>query len=181
MRRPWVLALTVTIVVLVFAVAPLVIERYGYVTLVVIGVFIVALLFLALILAVRRGRRTLTVEEVAERHRQSPFGVGEFGSAAELLASGQRVRGVLTAFADTGKTARNTGRTPSRAEFLDDPLYVVDVDLHLPNSAPVKGRNSQRVPRAKAASLAVGLALWCAVDPANPSRRFVVDWGDIPR
>jgi hypothetical protein len=106
-------------------------------------------------------------------------GGGRFESAADLLSSGQRVPGVLNSFSNTGRTPRSTGKTPSRPEFLDDPLYALDVELQLPDRSPVRGRSVQRVPRAEVASLAVGRQLMCVVDPAKPSRRFVVDWGDI--
>jgi hypothetical protein len=91
------------------------------------------------------------------------------------------VRGVLKSFADTRSTARSLGKTPSRPEFVDDPLYIFDVDLQFPNLAPVEGQAVQRVPRAQVPNLAIGLELACVVDPADPSHRFVVDWGDIPQ
>jgi hypothetical protein len=86
---------------------------------------------------------------------------------------------VLTSFADTGSTPRSLGKTPSGPEFLDDPLYIFDVDLQFPNLAPVKSQAVQRVPRAQVPNLAIGLELACVVNPADPSHRFVVDWGDI--
>jgi hypothetical protein len=107
-------------------------------------------------------------------------GAGQFQSAAELLASGQRVPGVLNSFSNTGRTPRSTGNTPSRPEFLDDPLFIIDMELQLPDRAPVRGRSIQRVPRAEVPNLAVGRQLMCVVDTAKPARRFVVDWGDIP-
>jgi hypothetical protein len=107
-------------------------------------------------------------------------GVGQFESAAELLASGQRVPGILKSFSNTGRTPRSIGKTPSRPEFLDDPLFLFDVELQLPDRSPVRGRSLQRVPRADVPNLAVGRQLMCVVDPAKPARRFVVDWGDIP-
>jgi hypothetical protein len=88
---------------------------------------------------------------------------------------------VLVDRCDTGRTPRSMGKTPSRPEFLDDPLIALDVELQLPDQTPVRGRSVQRVPRAQVANLAVGRQLMCAVDPAKPSRRFVVDSGDIPR
>jgi Short C-terminal domain len=100
--------------------------------------------------------------------------------AADLLRSGERVPGLLNSFRDTGRTPRSIGNTPSRPEFLDDPLFALDVELQLPDRAPLRGRSIQRVPRAQAPSLAVGRQLMCVVDPAKPARRFVVDWGDIP-
>jgi hypothetical protein len=115
---------------------------------------------------------------LADAYRQSP-GLTQTASAADLLTSGQRVRGVLKSFADTGTTPRSLGKAPSRAEFVDDPLYIFCVDLQFPNLAPVEGQAVQRVPRAQVGKLAIGLELTCVVDPADPSHRFVVDWGDI--
>ncbi|MBP1817527.1 hypothetical protein [Mycobacterium sp. OAE908] len=100
-------------------------------------------------------------------------------SAAALLASGQRVPAVLKSFAATGSTPRSLGRTPSRPEFIDAPHYMLEVELHLPNLAPTVGRAVQSVPVAQVPNLAVGLPLTCAVDPADPSHRFVVDWGYV--
>jgi hypothetical protein len=100
-------------------------------------------------------------------------------SAAVLLASGQRVAGVLKSFAATGTTPRSLGRTPSRPELIDAPHYVLEVELHLPNFAPIIGRAVQSVPVALVPNLAAGLPLICAVDPSDPSRRFVVDWDNV--
>jgi hypothetical protein len=119
-----------------------------------------------------------TAAALAQAYGQSPDST-QTASAADLLASGQRVRGVLKSFADTGSTPRSLGKTPSRPEFLDDPLYVFDVDLQFPNLAPVEGQAVQRVPRARVPNLAIGLELACVVDAADPTHIFVVDWGDI--
>jgi len=40
-------------------------------------------------------------------------------------------------------------------------------------------QNTQPVSLAQVPRLAIGLQLPCAVDPADPSRRFVVDWDRI--
>ena len=101
-------------------------------------------------------------------------------SAAALLASGQRVPAALKSFSATGTTPRSLGRTPSRPELIDAPHYVLEVELHFPNLAPITGRAIQPVPVANVPSLAIGLPLTCAVDPADPAQRFVVDW-DAPR
>jgi hypothetical protein len=98
-------------------------------------------------------------------------------SAAELRASGQRVTGVLKSFHATGKTPRSRGLTPSRPEFLDYPFYRLKVELQLPNQGPVVGRIRQPVPPTEVPNLAIGRELNCAVDPADPARRWVVDWG----
>ncbi len=103
---------------------------------------------------------------------------GPVYSAAELLATGQRVTGVLKSFADTGTTARSRGITPSRPEFLDAPRYTLVIELHFPNLAPMAARTHQSVPPAQVPNLAIGLQLPCAVDPANP-QVCVVDWDAI--
>jgi hypothetical protein len=97
-------------------------------------------------------------------------------SAAELRASGQRVTGVLKSFHATGKTMRSRGVRPSRPEFLDYPYYRLKVELHLPNQGPVVGRIRQPVPPTEVPNLAIGRELNCAVDPADPAKRWVVDW-----
>jgi hypothetical protein len=106
---------------------------------------------------------------------------GRWASAADLLESGQRVRGVLKSFAATGDTARSLGKPTSRPELLDAPRYLLEVELRFPNLAPVIGRNSQAVPPDEAPNLAIGRELTCAVDPADPSNRFVVDWDGVAR
>jgi hypothetical protein len=106
-------------------------------------------------------------------------GTEQYQSEAGLLATGQRVPAVLNSYRDTGRTLRSS-KAPTRPEFLDDPLYALDVELQLPDRAPVRGRSVQRVPRAQVPTLAVGRQLMCVADAAKPSRRFVVDWGDVP-
>lgn len=99
------------------------------------------------------------------------------GSAAELLRTGQPATGVLTSFADTGNTPRSLGHTNVPAENLDDPLYVLTVNLQFgPGMAPIEGTVVHRVPRTLAPSLKIGMPLKCAVDPSNPTRRFAIDW-----
>lgn len=103
------------------------------------------------------------------------------GSAAELLATGQRATGVLKSFADTGQTPRILGhQVQPGAE--DDPIYVLTVDLYFaPGTLPVEGMVMHRVPRGMAARLRVGMHLACAVDPGNPTRNFAVDWAAAPK
>jgi hypothetical protein len=119
---------------------------------------------------------TPTVAEIADAYKHVPGGSRHYQSAADLLASGQRVGGVLKSFADTGETARSLGRTPSGPELLDAPRYILEVELQFPNLAPVQARNVQPVPLAQVPNLAIGRELTCAVDPADPSHRFAVDW-----
>jgi hypothetical protein len=118
-----------------------------------------------------------TVAALADAYKQSPGSV-PVASAADLLASGQRVRGVLKSFAATGTTPRSLGRTPTRPELLDAPHYLLEVELQFPNLAPVTGRVVQPVPPAQVPNLAIGRELTCAVDQANTSH-FVVDWNAI--
>jgi hypothetical protein len=96
-----------------------------------------------------------------------------------LLASGQRAPGVLKSFVAMGTTPRSLGRTPSRPEVLDAPHYTLEVELHFLNLAPITGRAIQPVPPSQVPNLAIGLKLDCVVDPADPSRRFVVDWPQL--
>jgi hypothetical protein len=120
-----------------------------------------------------------TVAQQAEAYRENPRSVPEV-SAADLLASGQRVPAALKSFAVTGTTLRSLGRTSSWPELIDAPQYMLEVELHFPNLTPVTGRAVQPVPPAQVPNLAIGMELVCAVDHADPSHRFVVDWGDIP-
>src|SRR5262249_34549805 len=115
------------------------------------------------------------VEQQAHAYTQNPGAIPVI-SAAALLASGQRVPAVLKSFAATGTTPRSLGRTPSRPELIDAPHYMLEVELHFPNLSPVDARAVQPVPAAEGPNLAIGRKLTCAVDPADPARRFVVDW-----
>jgi hypothetical protein len=84
-------------------------------------------------------------------------------------------------FSPTGTTPRSLGRTPSPPELIDAPHYMLEVELHFPNLAPVTGRAVQPVPTAHVPTLGIGLPLTCAVDPADPSHRFAVDWDALLR
>ena len=97
-------------------------------------------------------------------------------SDAALLASGERVRGVLKSFRATKDTVRSRGWTPSRPELLDAPIFELKVELELPDRGAVVGHNEQPVPLTAVPNLAIGRELSCAVDPARPAHRFVVDW-----
>jgi hypothetical protein len=129
--------------------------------------------------AAMEGAFQPSVQQQAEAYKQTA-GAMPVLSAAALLASGQRVPAALKSFAPTGTTPRSLGRTPSRPELIDAPHYILEVELHFPNLAPVTARAVQPVPVAQVPSLGIGLPLTCAVDPADPSHRFVVDW-DAPR
>jgi hypothetical protein len=99
--------------------------------------------------------------------------VGPVPHAADLVASGQRVQGVLMSFAANGDS---TDSTYSRPELRGAPYYILTVELHIPKLAPMTARNIQPVPPTVVPSLALGLQLTCAVDPANPAHIFAVDW-----
>ena len=68
------------------------------------------------------------------------------------------------------------GRTPNMPDLIDAPHYILEVELHFPNLASIAARAVQPVLIAQAPNLAIGLPPMCAVDPADPLRRFVVDW-----
>ncbi|OBK21803.1 hypothetical protein A5634_09460 [Mycobacterium asiaticum] len=112
------------------------------------------------------------------RHKQSQGSrSGRWASTVELLASGQRVPGVLRSFAATGNTLRTLGRAATAMpELLDAPQYVIEMELRLPNLAPVVGRSIQSVPTDHVPHLAIGRELPCVVDPSDPTHCFVVDW-----
>jgi hypothetical protein len=118
------------------------------------------------------------LEDLADLFKQGARG-GPVLSAAELLASGQRVPGALKSFSAMGTTPPSLGRTPSRPEFIDAPHYTLEVELHFPNLSPITARAIQPVPLSQVPNLAIGLKLDCVVDPADPSHRFVVDWPQL--
>jgi hypothetical protein len=117
--------------------------------------------------------------QMMNRMRQMPGDRAEpIRPAADLLATGQRVSGVLKSFADTGTTPRRMGLTPGRPDLIDAPHYNLVIELHFPNLAPMEARTFQPVPPAQVPNLVIGLQLPCAVDPANP-QLCVVDWDAI--
>lgn len=111
-------------------------------------------------------------------HKQRHGGAsGRWASAVQLLASGQRIPGVLRSFAATGNTLRGLGRdATAMPELLDAPQFVIEMELRLPHLAPIVGRSVQSIPDEHVPYLAAGLELPCAVDPSDPAHRFVVDW-----
>jgi hypothetical protein len=117
----------------------------------------------------------IPVDQFVQSHG---VGMGAVRSAADLLASGQRVTGALKSFAPTGATPASLGRTTSRPELADAPYYKLVIELHFPNLAPIEARTLQPVPPAQVPNLAIGLQLPCAVDPANP-QACVVDWDAV--
>lgn len=128
--------------------------------------------------AIAEPPSTAALAAAYNEHKQRHGGAsGNWASAAELLASGQRVNGVLRSFAATGNTLRGLGRAATAMpELLDAPQYVVEIELQFANLAPIIGRSVQSIPEDHVPYLAVGLELPCAVDPSDPAHRFVVDW-----
>jgi len=96
----------------------------------------------------------------------------------DLLASGQRVRGVLKSFTrvEAKASARRRRKAPSETDLPDAPYYALEVELSMPTLVRVSGRNRQQVPLTEVSKLAIGRELSCLVDPSAPSTRFIVDW-----
>ena len=102
---------------------------------------------------------------------------GQRRSAAELLASGQRMAAVLREFSPSGKTV---GEIDPTQPDPGDPVYVFKADLPIDGSSPIEAVFMGRVPEAKVAGLRLGAHLSVAVNPANPSREVAIDWANSP-
>jgi hypothetical protein len=102
---------------------------------------------------------------------------GQQRSAAELLASGQRMTAVVREFSPSGKTVGDLD--PSQPD-PNDPVYVVKAELPIDGSSPIETVFMNRVPEAKVASLRLGAHLNVAVNPANPSHEVTIDWTNSP-
>ncbi len=98
-------------------------------------------------------------------------------SAADLLATGQRMTAVLREFSPSGKTV---GDVNPALPDPSDPVYVLKAELPIEGSSPIEAVFMNRVPMAKVASLSLGAHLNVAVNPANPSRELTVDWANSP-
>jgi hypothetical protein len=98
-------------------------------------------------------------------------------SAADLLASGQRMTAILREFSPSGKTVGDVD--PSQPD-PSDPVYVFKAELPIDGSSPIEAVFMNRVPQAKVASLTLGAHLNVAVNPANPSRELTIDWTSSP-
>ena len=95
------------------------------------------------------------------------------GSAAELLASGQRMQAVLTEFSNTGRTVGD--QNPS-APDPSDPVYVMKVNLQVEGANPIEAIFMHRVPLGQESTLRIGKRLDVAVNPSNPTREVAIDW-----
>ena len=102
---------------------------------------------------------------------------GQKKSAAELLASGQRMAAVLREFSPSGKTV---GELDPSLPDPDDPVYVFKAELPIDGSSPIESVFMNRVPAAKLASLRIGAHMTVAVNPANPTRELTIDWANSP-
>ena len=102
---------------------------------------------------------------------------GQRRSAAELLATGQRMTAVLREFSPSGKTV---GDLDPALPDPSDPVYVFKAELPIDGSSPIEAVFMNRVPGAKVPSLRLGAHLSVAVNPANPSRELTIDWANSP-
>jgi hypothetical protein len=107
----------------------------------------------------------------------SQMGQIQRGSAAELLASGQRMTAILREFSPTGKTV---GDSNPAAENPSDPVYVFKMELPIAGSSPLEAVCLNRVPTGKVGELGLGKQLNVAVNPANPTREVAIDWNASP-
>jgi len=108
---------------------------------------------------------------------QATGDAGQRRSAADLLASGQRMTAVLREFSPSGKTV---GDLNPALPDPSDPVYVFKAELPIDGSSPIEAVFMNRVPEAKVASLRLGAHLSVAVNPANPSREVTIDWANSP-
>jgi hypothetical protein len=114
--------------------------------------------------------------EIATAVRADDSGVQQ-GSAAELLAKGQRMTAVVREFSPTGKTVGET--TPGRPD-PDDPVYVFKFEMPIEGGSSIEAICINRVPVAKVGQLGIGERLNVAVNPANPTREVAIDWESSP-
>jgi hypothetical protein len=119
---------------------------------------------------------TASAGEIAAAATAAP-GEVQRGSAADLLASGQRMTAVVHEFSPTGQTVGQVD--PSKPD-PNDPLYVFKVELLAGSGNPIEAVFIHRVPEAKVSTLALGEQLGVAVNPANPTREVAIDWAASP-
>jgi hypothetical protein len=108
---------------------------------------------------------------------QATGDTGQRRSAAELLASGQRMTAVLREFSPSGKTVGDID--PAQPD-PSDPVYVFKAELPIAGSSPIEAVFMNRVPQAKVAGLGLGARLNVAVNPADPSHQVTIDWTKSP-
>jgi hypothetical protein len=99
------------------------------------------------------------------------------GSAAELLATGQRMTASVREFSPTGQTVGDVDPTKPDP---GDPLYVFKVEMPTGGGTPIEATFINRVPESKVPTLALGEQLGVAVNPSNPTREVAIDWDTSP-
>jgi len=114
--------------------------------------------------------------QIAAAATAAPGGV-QRGSAADLLASGQRMTAIVREFSPTGQTVGDVDPTKPDP---GDPLYVFKVEMPTGGGSPIEATFIHRVPDSKVATLALGEQLGVAVNPANPTREVAIDWDMSP-
>jgi len=123
-----------------------------------------------------KGLDSSSASEIAAKF-QATGGAGPRRSAAELLASGQRMTAVVREFSALGKTV---GELDPAQPDPGDPVYVFKAELPIDGSSPIETTFINRVPAARVSSLRLGGHLNVAVNPANPSREVAIDWPNSP-
>jgi hypothetical protein len=119
---------------------------------------------------------TASAGQIASAAAADP-GEVQRGSAAQLLASGQRMTATVHEFSPTGQTV---GQVDPTKPDPNDPLYVFKVEMPMGGGSPIEAVFIHRVPEAKVGSLALGEQLNVAVNPANPTREVAIDWDMSP-
>jgi hypothetical protein len=101
------------------------------------------------------------------------------GKAEELLATGTHGTAIVTTAAPLGKTVRdiNPNADPSR---LDDPMWLLTVEVSVAGEQPFPAVFGHRVPLAKVASIYPGVRLSIAVNMANRNNEVAIDWDKSP-
>ena len=101
------------------------------------------------------------------------------GKADEILATGTHGTAVITTASPLGKTVRdiNPNADPSR---LNDPMWLFTVEVSLAGENPFPAVFGHRVPLAKLATVAPGVRLAVAVNPANRNNEVAIDWDRSP-
>jgi hypothetical protein len=101
------------------------------------------------------------------------------GSAAHLLAIGTHGTAVITTAMPLGKSVRDVNPAAEESH-LNDPMWLFTVEVSLAGLAPFPAVFGHRVPIDKVASVAPGVKLAVAVDPANKNQDVAIDWDKSP-
>jgi hypothetical protein len=101
------------------------------------------------------------------------------GSAAELLATGTHGTATITSAMPLGKTVKDINPAADPAT-LNDPVWVLTVEVQLAGQAPFPAVFGHRIPLDKLGSVAPGVGLSVAVNPANPTQEVAIDWTKSP-